>query len=52
MWYKLKKNIISWFGNILIYKFPFFIILGHVAYKVRGEDVRDILNIIKPGVIV
>ncbi len=52
MLYKIKKFIIKWFGDILIYKYPIFIIFGHTAYKMKGEDVRDVLNVIKPGDIV
>jgi hypothetical protein len=49
MWYKIKTAFIKWFGNILIYPYPGFIMFGHTAYKMKGEDVRDVLNIIQPG---
>jgi len=52
MWYKIQKVIIKWFGNIQIFKYPCFIMLGHTAYKMKGEDVRDVLNVIQPGDIV
>jgi len=49
MWYKIKTAIIKWFGNIQIFKYPTFIMFGRTAYEMKGEDVRDVLNIIKPG---
>jgi len=52
MWYKIKTAIIKWFGNIQIFPYPSFIMFGHTAYEMKGEDVRDVLNIIKPGDIV
>jgi hypothetical protein len=49
MWYKIKAFIIKWFGDILFYKYPLFIVFGHTAYKMKGEDVRTVLDIIQPG---
>jgi len=49
MWYKMKKAVIKWFGDIKIYKYPPFFMLGHTEYKMKGEDVRNILTIIRPG---
>lgn len=49
MWYKIKSFIIKWFGDILYYKYPLFIVFGHTAYKMKGPDVRDVLNIVQPG---
>ncbi len=49
IFYKIKSFIIKWFGNILIYPYPMFIMFGHTAYQMKGEDVRDVINIIQPG---
>lgn len=49
MWYKIKTAIIKWFGNIQIFPYPTFIMFGHTAYKMNGEDVREVLNIKQPG---
>ena len=49
MIYEIKKTAIKWFGNIIISKYPLFVTFGHTAYKIKGEDVRNILNVIKPG---
>lgn len=47
--YRTKSGIVGWFGNIKVYKHPFFILLGHVAYKIKGEHVREIINVLEPG---
>jgi len=49
VFYKIKKAAIKWFGNIQVFKYPSFIMFGHTAYEMKGEDVRDIINIIQPG---
>ena len=49
MWYKFKSAFTSWFGNVKVYKYPFFILTGHTAYKIKGEHQREILNTIEPG---
>jgi len=47
--YNLKSGFIGWFGNIKLYKHPFFVLLGHAAYKIKGQHMREILNILEPG---
>lgn len=49
MFYEIKAKLIGWFGDIQIFKYPFFIIIGHTAYKIKGQHQRDIINILKPG---
>jgi len=47
--YEAKVGVIGWFGNVKIYKFPFFILMGHSAYKIKGTHTREIINILEPG---
>ncbi len=47
--YRLRSKITGWFGDIKVYKYPFFIIAGPVSYKIKGEHQRAILNCIQPG---
>jgi len=47
--YDLKSGFIGWFGNIKLYKYPMFIVFGHTAYKINGNDQREILNTLQPG---
>jgi len=39
-------------SSLQIFRFPLFILWGHTTYKIKGEDVRNILNIIQPGDII
>ena len=41
--YKVKKLILQIFKN------PFFVVWGPTSYKLKGEDVRKIIDIIQPG---
>ncbi len=49
MWYKIKSAVIGWFGDIQIFKYPFFILFGHTAYKIKGHHQRQIINTLRPG---
>lgn len=49
MFYKIKSGFVGWFGNIQIFKYPFFILFGHNAYKIKGTHQREILGIVQPG---
>jgi len=49
MWYKIKRFFIRKFGNILVYRFPLFVMFGHTSYQMKGKDVREVLNTIQPG---
>lgn len=49
MWYEIKSAVIGWFGDIRIFKYPFFVLFGHTAYKIKGHHQRQIINILKPG---
>lgn len=46
--YKIKSEIISWFADIRFYKGGL-ILFGESHYQVKGEDVRLILDALKPG---
>ena len=49
MWYEIKSAFIGWFGNIKVYKHPFFILFGHVSYKIKGNHQRQIIDTLKPA---
>lgn len=50
--YKIKAAFVSWFGNIKIYRYPFFILIGHVAYKIKGPHQRKIMSLLEPGDVI
>lgn len=47
--YSIQKFIIDKASTIQIWKFPMFITFGNTKYKMKGEDIRDVLNVIQPG---
>jgi len=47
--YNIKSSITGWFGDVKVYKYPFFVLMGHTAYKINGKDQREILSTLKPG---
>lgn len=49
MLYEIKSSIIGWFGNIQVFKYPFFILFGSSSYKIKGQHQRQIMDILKPG---
>lgn len=49
MWYKIKAATIGWFGDVQVFKYPFFIMFGHTAYGIKGIHQREILDVLKPG---
>lgn len=49
IFYKIKSSVINWFGDIQIFKYPFFILFGSTSYKIKGTHQREILDLIKPG---
>lgn len=48
-WYDLKSKVVAWFGDIKVYPYPMFIMFGHSAYKMKGPDVRSLMESVKPG---
>lgn len=49
---KLKKWFLTIFGDIKIYKFPFFVIYNPDTFRIKGEETRDAMAVLKPGDIV
>jgi len=50
LFYEIKKCFINLFGGIAIYPYPMFIIFyGSVHYKFKGENQRQVLDILEPG---
>ena len=47
--YKIQAKLLTWFGNIKIFKWPLFIVYDPTCYQVFGQQILDILEVIKPG---
>ena len=48
----LKKLFLTIFGKIKVFKWPMFIVYDPSTYLVKGQQIREILGIIKPGYII
>lgn len=42
----------TWFGNIKIFKWPLFIVYDPTSFKVTGEQILEILEILEPGDVI
>ncbi|HYD41132.1 MAG TPA: hypothetical protein VEB43_09910 [Anaeromyxobacter sp.] len=43
------ERIVTVFGDILVYPWPLFLLYNPKGYRVRGEDIRELLEVIRPG---
>lgn len=48
-WY---EKALTWFGDLKYFKAPFFLVYDPSSYRVRGEDVREVIDIIRSGDVV
>lgn len=44
-----SERFLTVFGDIKFYRFPFFLVYDPGSYQVKGEDVRELLDILQPG---
>ena len=42
----------TWFGNIKVFKWPLFIVYDPTSFKVTGEQILEILEILEPGDVI
>jgi hypothetical protein len=45
----LSEKLLSMFGDIKYFRFPFFLVYDPGSYKLKGEDVREVIELIQPG---
>ena len=50
--YALKRTALTIFGDIKIFKWPFFVIYQPTSFRVKGVDTREIMVCILPGDVV
>jgi len=46
---KVYNGFLNFFGDLKVFKYPMFIIYDPGSYLVKGEDIRQVINLIKPG---
>jgi len=50
--YSIKRTALTIFGDIKIFKWPFFVIYQPTSFRIKGHDTRDIEEIIRPGDVI
>jgi len=45
----IRNSFLTFFGDIKVYKFPFFILYDPGSYKVKGFEIRKVIDTIEPG---
>lgn len=46
---KIYNGFLNFFGDVKVFKFPMFVVYDPGSYLVKGEDAREVINLIKPG---
>lgn len=46
---KLSEWFLTVFGDIKVFRFPFFLVYDPGSYQVKGDDVRALLGVLQPG---
>ena len=46
---KIKDKFLTFFGDIKVFKYPFWIIYDPCQYQVEGKKLREILSALRPG---
>lgn len=52
LFYKLKSKFLTFFGDLKVYPYPFFLVYHPTSFRIKGTHTREIMNIIEPGDIV
>ena len=50
--YKIWSKFLTIFGDIKLFKYPFFIIYDPDNYKIKGDKIEDLMNIVEPGDVI
>jgi hypothetical protein len=45
----LRARLLTIFGDLKVYRFPMFFLYDPGGYRVRGEDAREVIDVVKPG---
>lgn len=52
MFYKLKRFILTIFGDIKVFKWPLFLLYHPTSFRIKGFHTRNIMSVIQPGDII
>ena len=51
-WYRLKKAVLTVFGDIKVFTGPFWMVYQPKSYRIKGAETRYISEILEPGDVV
>lgn len=46
---RIRNRFLTFFGDIKVFKYPFFLLYDPGSYKVKGSEVRKTIDLIEPG---
>jgi hypothetical protein len=46
---KLYERLLTVFGDIKVFRYPLFLVYDPGSYQVKGDDVREALDVLQPG---
>lgn len=52
LYYQVKTAVLTVFGDIKIFKWPMFVVYDASSFRIKGDDTRKIIEILKPGDVV
>lgn len=45
----LAKKFLTWFGDLKYFPYPMWIVWDPGSYRVKGEDAREVIELVRPG---
>lgn len=49
LWERVRNGFLKKFGDIKVYRFPFFMLYDPGSYLIKGEEIREVLDTIQDG---
>lgn len=50
--YRIWSKFLTAFGNIKVFKWPFFIVYDPSYFKMTGDKILEVVSIMKPGDVI
>jgi len=49
LWERIYNRTLKMFGDVKVFKFPFFVLYDPGSYLIKGDETREVMNTLKPG---
>ena len=50
--YDIKSTLLTWFGDIKVYRYPFWMVYCPTSFRAKGKQTREAMGVIKEGDII